>query len=110
MREVKERVQRKLEKIPTKLEGLQEAMTKKLSSRSRAYEGNEPRPDMPPEGSGPSWEFGVRDGFCTYQSDCSDVLEEHYQAFCRGTGPAQAKVVSMGREIIVDFGSMVQQV
>lgn len=110
LRDIKERVQRKLERLPTKLE---EVVTKRLSSRF-VEDNVEPPADNPAltrdKMDTPSWEFGVRDGYCSYQADSSVVLEEQYQAYVSGSGPPQGEVVSMGRKIVVDFKGMTQQV
>lgn len=63
-----------------------------------------------PPGGGPLWEFAVGDGFRAYQAECHEVLEEQYQAFRAGKAAALGKVVSMGREVEVDFQAMLQRV
>lgn len=108
IREMKDRVQRKLERVPIKLE----EMGKRVSAKfSREDSDNEPSAaEGLDRAEVPQWEFGVREGYCSYQADSSDVLEEQYQAFRSGSGSSQAKVVSMGREVVVDFEGMHQRV
>merc|ERR1740121_383764 len=105
----RERIQRTLERLPGKLEEVGKRVSAKFS---REEEDNEPAATTTSSGrsDAPQWEFGVRDGFCSYQADSSDVLEEQFQAFRSGSGPPQGTVISMGREVVVDFEGMHQRV
>lgn len=113
LHEVKERVQRKIERLPTKLEEVGKRVSAKFSREEDNQEPPAASPSSVEEAAAderPQWTFGVRDGFCSYQTDSSDVLEEQYQAFCSRAGPSKGTVVSMGREVVVDFEGMHQRV
>jgi len=58
----------------------------------------------------PRWEFETGIGFTPHVFECSEDLEEQYQAFQKGRGAAQGHICSMGREVVVDFEKMVQHV
>lgn len=56
------------------------------------------------------WEYAVRDGgFEPFGRECQQSLECSYQNAMVG-GPLQARLNSSGRDIVVDFGRMTQQI
>lgn len=55
------------------------------------------------------WELAMREGFCPVHWECHGALEDQYQAFVTGKGPATGKVVSLGKVMLVDFRVMLQR-
>lgn len=97
-------MQGKLHALPGRLED----MAQQAQHQMQGMQRGRTQPELGRGGS--RWEFEGGGGFKPFQADAIAALEEQYQRFRAGVGPAQARVMSKGNEVIVDFQHMVQYV
>jgi hypothetical protein len=56
------------------------------------------------------WEFSVKDGFKPFDNLAQKTVEAKYQKWKNGTGTAQCSISSQGKNILIDFVGMTQQI